>query len=235
MKPFTGQPDRDFSGSRRVVPDHQDRFLVSQPKDQVVVAGIVGQRVLLVVRAAASSLRRPRSRACGPRLLALPEQAHRPVECRRARHCGLFGPAFAAASRALSAAACCRCGIRPCRGPAGSRPPPYGASPPCEPGRAPLRGPRCRSDGRMLHAFAARSAVVVIVGALGEREDPLPGGGEFLAPARTTPGGRRPSGRAACPSDRRRIPSPRAAPPRAFGRPFDSPRRVGPTSRRRVA
>ena len=32
----------------------------------------------------------------------------------------------------------------------------------------------------MLHALAARSAVIALVGVLGEREDPLPGGGEFL-------------------------------------------------------
>ena len=35
-------------------------------------------------------------------------------------------------------------------------------------------------DGRILHALAARFGRTCIVRVLGEREDPLPGGGEFL-------------------------------------------------------
>src|SRR5262249_11156692 len=69
---------------RGVEADEGPRLLVRQPQDQVVVAGVVGQRALLVLRRRAHARGGLAGELLRLVLLALPEQAHGAVERRRA-------------------------------------------------------------------------------------------------------------------------------------------------------
>src|SRR5262249_6807014 len=79
-----------FGRRGRIELDQRFRFLVGQPKDEVIVVDLAGRRVLLVVGP------RPHLRCRHDRELAsldglaLPEQAHCPIESGNARGPGVF-------------------------------------------------------------------------------------------------------------------------------------------------
>ena len=174
-------------GSRTSVEmDHGPRFLVGQPKDQIVVVGTVGQWILLVFRKGLHLRRGNDRELAGGVQLALPEQAHRPEERRRAHHVrvvraglhggekGLIGGGIIAAA-VFSHAEGHQVPVQPL--PTLTELHPLATDGQC---RSELRlVGECPDTARPGHALGRTR----IVGVLGEREHLLPGGGEFLLPS----------------------------------------------------
>src|SRR5262245_1496166 len=159
------------------------RLLVGQPQDQVVPVGTVGQRILLVFRKGLHLRRGPDCDFTGLDGLALPIQAHRPVECCNARDEGILRASLGGGEQRLNGGGVVAAAVF---GHAEGQQVPVPPLPTLtELGRLATEG-QCRFELRLVGGCpdTTRLRRVVgrtrIVGALGEREDPLPRGGKFL-------------------------------------------------------